>query len=214
MRVGEGGHALLRPSGQAVRESIAHRCAERKAMSEQWRAVVGYEGLYEVSSTGRVRRLAGISEGKHKYPVKARELKQSRRNGYPFLALCKAGKPKREYVHRLVAEAFIPNPDNLPCVNHKDETRTNNNVENLEWCTKKYNVNYGTRAQRFSEIMRNKSCGVQMFSRDGELITVFRSVMDAHEATGISISNIAECASGTGRHKSAGGYIWKYMDRR
>ena len=182
-------------------------------MDEQWRRVVGYEQYYEVSTTGRVRRLAGISEGKHKYPVKARELKQSLRNGYPIVALCRAGKPRHEYVHRLVAKAFIPNPDNLPCVNHKDETRTNNNVGNLEWCTKQYNLNYGTRAQRFSEIMRSKSPGVQMFSRDGELLATFRSVSDAHDATGINKSNIAECAGGKSKHKSAGGYVWKYMDR-
>ncbi len=188
-------------------------------MNETWRPVKGYEGLYEVSSTGRVRRLAGISEGKHKYPVKARELKLGHRNGYPIVALCRAGKPRYEYVHRLVAKAFIPNPDNLPCVNHKDETRTNNNVDNLEWCTKQYNINYGTRKQRFSEIMRSKSKGIQMFSLDGTLLRTFRSLADAHEATGISATGISGCVrhekNGRGyTRKTAGGYIWKQQEVR
>lgn len=187
-------------------------------MSERWCQVDGYEGLYEVSSTGRVRRLAGVSEGKHRYPVKARELKLSKRNGYPIVNLSKAGKCKCEYVHRLVAKAFIPNPDNLPCVNHKDETRTNNNVENLEWCTKKYNINYGTRAQRFSETMRSKSTGIQMFSLDGALLRTFRSLSDAHEITGIPTSSISSCTTHAKNdqgytHKTTGGYIWEQVAR-
>lgn len=101
-------------------------------MIEEWRPVVGYEGLYEVSNTGQVRNYRGklLRPGLN-------------HNGYLKCVLCKKGKTKTIYIHRLVAQVFIPNPDNLPEVNHKDEVKSNNCVENLEWCNRKYNCNYG-----------------------------------------------------------------------
>lgn len=101
-------------------------------MEEIWRPVVGYEGLYEVSSTGQVRNCRGklLRPGPD-------------HNGYLKCVLCKKGKTKTIYIHRLVAQAFIPNPMYLKQVNHKDEDKSNNNVDNLEWCTARYNVNYG-----------------------------------------------------------------------
>ena len=118
---------------------------------EVWKDVVGYEGLYQVSNLGRVKSL-----GFDKWH-KGRILKQSfdSKRNYLFVGLHKDGKIKQKNVHRLVAETFIPNPDNLPCVNHKDEDKTNNfvfvnkdgsvdlNKSNLEWCTVAYNTNYG-----------------------------------------------------------------------
>ena len=103
-------------------------------MMEEWRAVPGYEGLYEVSNMGNVRNVR-----RNKL---LRLLKTN--NGYIRVFLCKNGIKTGFQVHRLVSEAFIPNPNNLPQVNHKDEDKTNNNVDNLEWCTAKYNLNYGT----------------------------------------------------------------------
>lgn len=100
---------------------------------EEWKDVVGFEGIYQVSSTGIVRRTD------NNYIKKPSES----RNGYMFVDLNHKEKRKHGYIHRLVAEAFIPNPNNLPAVNHKDENKTNNNVDNLEWCTYKYNNNYG-----------------------------------------------------------------------
>ena len=101
-------------------------------MIEEWRPIVGFEGLYEVSNTGQVRNCRGklLRPGLN-------------HNGYLKCVLCKKGKTKTIYIHRLVAQAFLPNPDNLPQVNHKDEDKTNNSVDNLEWCNSKYNVNYG-----------------------------------------------------------------------
>lgn len=109
--------------------------------TEIWKPVVEYEGLYEVSNLGNV------------YSYKSdRNLKQSKdSNGYIRISLYKDGKATGTLVHRLVAEAFIPNPNNYPIINHKDENPSNNDVENLEWCTYEYNNNYGTRNKRISE---------------------------------------------------------------
>ena len=108
---------------------------------EEWKNVIGYEGLYEVSNMGNVRN------------VRRNKLLRlpKTNNRYIRISLCKNGIKTGLTVHRLVAEAFLPNPDNLPEVNHKDEDKTNNRVENLEWCNHKYNMNYGTRNIRAKE---------------------------------------------------------------
>ena len=120
-------------------------------MIEEWRSIEGYEGLYEVSNTGRVRsvdRYVKVGYGGYRLH-KGKILKLELCNcGYYSVEITYKYKRNHFYVHRLVAEAFIPNPDNLAQVNHKDEDKTNNNVENLEWCNRKYNMNYGTRAER------------------------------------------------------------------
>ena len=123
---------------------------------EEWREIKGYEGLYEVSNLGRVRRLDGIVntdiKNVSKRFLKGRILKPSTNsNGYYRVILSKDSKTKMHFIHRLVAVAFLPNPDNLPCVNHKDENPKNNSVWNLEWCTQKYNMNYGTVRERMSK---------------------------------------------------------------
>ena len=116
-------------------------------MVEIWKDIEGYEGLYEVSSYGRVRNL-----------VSGKFIKASKKNdGYCRVCLTKNGCRKCINIHRLVAQSFLPNPDNLPQVNHKDEDKTNNNVTNLEWCTAKYNINYGTSQQR--RILTNINSG-------------------------------------------------------
>lgn len=130
-------------------------------MIEEWRKIVGYEGLYEVSSLGRVRSLDRyvktcyeaykLQKGKILNPGK-------NTNGYLQVVLHCNGKYKKCLVHRLVSQAFLPNPDNLPEVNHKDEDKTNNRVENLEWCTAKYNLSYGTRnIRRRDTLIKNGS---------------------------------------------------------
>ena len=129
---------------------------------------------------------------------------------------------KRVLIHRLVAMAFIPNPDDLPQVNHKDENPSNNHVDNLEWCTAKYNMNYGDGAKtRHSKIDYSKPCykenaikngkavsvPVFMFSKNGSFLTSFNSIIDASIATGIHRSNIGMASRG--ERKTAGGYVWK-----
>ena len=114
---------------------------------EEWRDIKGYEGRYQISSEGRVRSLDRI--GKNGYSYKGKILKpRPTKRGY-----IKANLSGKIYaVHRLVAQAFIPNPNNYPVVNHKDENPSNNCIENLEWCDVKYNINYGTANKRIAEI--------------------------------------------------------------
>ena len=104
-------------------------------MKEIWKPVRNYEGLYEVSNMGRVKSLNYNRTGKERI-MKGLD----NGHGYLFVQLCKDGKAKNCRINRLVAMAFIPNPDNLPEVNHKDKIRTNNRVDNLEWCTTQYNI--------------------------------------------------------------------------
>ena len=112
-------------------------------MIEEWRTIVGYEGQYEVSSYGRVRSLDRYDRMNRFWKGRILNL-HTGTGGYLFVGLSSNGNEKNYLVHRMVAQAFIPNPDNLPQVNHKDEDKTNNNVDNLEWCDREYNINYGT----------------------------------------------------------------------
>lgn len=121
---------------------------------EEWRDIEGYEGLYQISNLGRVKSLSRIAIDRRGIPhyVNERILKQAfDKNGYCLVGLHINGKIKSGKVHRLVASAFIDNPHNLPDVNHKDENKSNNNVDNLEWCTPKYNINYGTCLDRIAK---------------------------------------------------------------
>ena len=122
--------------------------------SEEWRPVLGYEGLYEVSNTGIVRSVDRyVKNGHSSYRLHKGKVISLLKGEYGYIQvnLYYNGKNYKKYVHRLVAEAFLPNPDNLPQINHKDEDKTNNNVTNLEWCTAKYNINYGTRKDKVRE---------------------------------------------------------------
>ena len=165
---------------------------------ETWKSIAGYEGLYEVSDLGRVKSL---KHGKEKI------LKPWNTNdGYLLVALCKDGHIKRTYVHRLVAEAFIQNPNNLKTVNHRDEVKTNNTVGNLEWMSLKDNLNYGTHNKRMAESLSKQ---VQMFDKStGELLETFPSICEAERVTGINQGNICSCCKG--KYKSSGGYVWRY----
>ena len=160
-------------------------------MKEIWRDIKGYEGKYQVSNMGRVKSLNYKNTGKERI-MKPHD----NGRGYLRVVLCKEGKGKQCRINRLVAQAFLPNPDNLPEVNHIDQCRTNNNVENLEWCTTQYNVEY---SQAKAVIGINKVSG---------LILEFPSIMEAERQTDISNKHICDCLKG--RCKSAGGYYWHY----
>lgn len=128
-------------------------------MTEVWKPVVGYEELYEVSNKGFIKSLDRFIIRKDGKPLHCygRLLKFSTdRDGYKIVGLTKDKKLKQFKVHRVVAEAFIPNPNNLPCINHKDENPANNCVDNLEWCDSKYNNNYGTRNEKLSKSLKIK----------------------------------------------------------
>lgn len=119
---------------------------------EKWKDIKKYEGKYQVSNLGNVRSLNYHRENKIK-----RLKKSNDKAGYLVVGLCKNGKIRTYKVHRLVAEAFIFNPDNLPQINHKDENKNNNSVFNLEWCTSKYNNNYGNRTDKAKEKLKGRT---------------------------------------------------------
>lgn len=133
--------------------------------------------------------------------------------GYVRVSLCNNGNIKNHSVHRLVAEAFLENPLNLPMVNHKDENPSNNAMSNLEWCTSKYNNNYGTRIERQTKSQTNrKDCSKAVIQMDkaGNILEVFPSSKEAWRKTGISHIHIREVCKGKPKHKSAGGYVWRW----
>ena len=123
-------------------------------MEEIWKPIVGYEGYYEVSNLGRVRSIDRVvvdKTGRRQFKKGTLLNYRPDRQGYYIVALSINRKYKTKCVHTLVADAFIPNPDNLPQVNHKDEVKSNNCVDNLEWCSAKYNANYGNRNKKVIE---------------------------------------------------------------
>lgn len=191
---------------------------------EIWKDVVGYEGLYQVSNLGRVRSLGFDKWHKGKIIKGCFDGKKK----YLFVSLHKEGKSKGFNIHRLVATAFIPNPNNLPQVNHKDEDKTNNCADNLEWCDAFYNMNYGTamermistrRANNKNEDMVAKSKAtkiknnsysaekpVNQFTWQGEFVKRYISETEATRQTGITgISKCCHCKT-----KRAGDFIWVY----
>ena len=169
---------------------------------ELWKDIKGYEGLYKVSNLGEIKAINKF------YRHTEKILKQAtRKDGYKQIGLFKNGKGKNFYVHRLVAQAFIPNPNNLPQVNHKDENKTNNCIDNLEWCTIKYNNNYGTLIERQRKA-KNRVKGVIQLKLDGSYINKFYSISEASRETGVTRTSIGECCRG--ERKQTGGYKWKY----
>lgn len=181
-------------------------------MAEIWKDVVGYEGLYEVSNKGRIRSLYRklrnsilTKRSKPYYPHQAK-----RHSGHLSIWLYKDGKGKNWLVHRIVALAFIPNPDNLPFINHRDEIPYHNNVENIEWCTAAYNNNYGTVKERMSEALLNRkdlSIKVVRISPDGTRKS-YPSMQEAARENNLFQSNIWRCCNGE-RH-TCGGFLWNY----
>lgn len=163
---------------------------------ENWKDISGYEGLYQISDKGNVKSLNYNHTGKERIMKLGRN-----HDGYLLVSLYKNGKQKYYRVHRLVAKTFILNSNNLPELNHKDEDKTNNCVENLEWCDRKYNVNYGTRTEKTSK-------PVLQFTKNGEFIKEWKSTMDVQRNLGFSQGHISACC--LGKRKSSYGFVWKY----
>ena len=189
-------------------------------MKETWRDVPGLEGFYSVSSFGSVY---SIRSGK--------TLKQKNSSGYKRVCLSVCGKRKDVLVHRLVALAFIDNPEKKPTVNHINENKCDNRVENLEWATHREQNVHGTRLERarantdykarnidYSVVAAKhnyKSMGekfsrpVAKFSQDGNFIESYKSLREASKRTEVNMGHLSECLSG--KRKSAGGYLWRYV---
>ena len=174
--------------------------------NEEWRDVVGYEGRYQVSSMGRVKSLERKDcLGR---TVKERVLKPcDNGRGYLYISLSDGtGENKRHYIHRLVGEAFVPNPLEKEDVNHKDENPSNNHASNLEWLTHKENLNYGMRNER---VAKANSKPVAQYTKDGAFIKVWASAAEVKRQLGFNHSNIIQVAKGN--RKTACGFIWKYV---
>lgn len=195
---------------------------------EIWKDIEGYEGLYRVSNLGNV----------YSY-LSNKKLNPGNDKGYLKVNLSKNKKVKQFSVHRLVALAFLPNKNNYPCVNHKDENPSNNNVDNLEWCTYKYNNNYGTIKERISKTLKGKNAGEKhpMYGKHHTLESkkemsnklskpviclttgkIFNSSKEASIETKISCSNINECCrnkrQSAGKHPITGEKLkWEYYKK-
>lgn len=170
------------------------------------RPISGYEGLYSVDTDGNIYS-----------DRKGIILKPNKVNGYNQYSLNKNGKRKLFLGHVMVAKTFIPNPNNYPIVNHKDEVRDNNNVGNLEWCTHAYNTNYGTCTEKMRKshtlsgaiaVMRK----VIQIDGSGNVVNEFESISEASRQTGINLANIAACCKKYKFRHTAGGYAWEYKE--
>ena len=175
-------------------------------MEEIWKQIDGFDGRYEISNYGRLKSYAQNKSGKI-------STGSPQRKGYLAVTLYDGNGKRQTYkIHRLVAEAFIFNPNNLPQVNHKDEDKNNNCVDNLEWCDNDYNNHYGTRTQRAA--VSNRCCdttSVKIYSVDKNgNIEYFDSIGEAERITGLNHSNIVRTLKG--RTKTCGGREWYYVD--
>ena len=180
--------------------------------NEVWKDVPNYEGIYKASNFGRikmVKRTLIDSLGK-KINKKEHILKPRTGNRYYMIALYKNGKREDLLLHRVIAQTFIPNPENKPFVNHKDENCFNNCSDNLMWCTQKENMNWGTINERMSKNSKSKR-KVNQYDMDGNYIKTWDCMTDFYKSKGLKLkTGIIECCKG--RRQSHMGYKWKYAD--
>lgn len=168
--------------------------------NEIWKDIKDYEGFYKISNKGRIKSLYNYKRNGTSF------LQPQLKRGYFQIGLRKDKKRKWFSVHRLVAEAFIPNIYNFPCVNHKDENKLNNNADNLEWCSHAYNNTYGTRIKKVKEKTGKK---VLQYDKDMNFIKEYSSIAEATREMKLkSMCSICNCCKGV--YKTSKGYIWKY----
>ena len=197
----------------------------KKVFTEKWKDIEGYEGIFQISNFGRVKSIERDNTyintnqtGKKfvmKMHYKEKILKTFITRGYEHVSLKKNYKSKSFSIHRLVAMHFIPNPKNYKIINHKDENKLNNRVDNLEWCDHPYNANYGTRNQRIKEKLKNNPnyyIPVSCYTLDNKYVKDYESAVAAGNDIGISPSLITACCRLYKSHASAGGFKWKYKD--
>ncbi len=171
-------------------------------MKEIWKDVQNFEGLYQVSNLGRIKSFRKSTKYgcQNEYILKP----SIANNGYAQVTLYNNTARHKFLVHRLIASAFIPNPDNLPQINHKDENRLNNCVSNLEWCTAEYNNAYGTARLRAVD---TRSKPIEQLSFDGNVLAVYRSARIASQILGIRKGTLVNAINA---HTQCQGYFWRY----
>jgi hypothetical protein len=187
-------------------------------MDEVWKPIKGYE-KYHISQLGRVKIIGKFVKRKHKIVWREDKIKiiQYNNKGYGFIRLSNNFIEKSFLIHRLVAEAFIPNPNNYPIINHIDCNPKNNIFTNLEWCTYSYNskyaYNFGKNTGTFLGMFGKDHPGskpVLQFDLKGNFIREWENAKEVERILGIKSSNIYACAKGKKNYKTAGGFIWKY----
>lgn len=176
-------------------------------MEEIWKYIKGYEGLYQVSNLGRIKSLK-------RNTTKGRILKPLlQNNGYYSVTLCKKGIKKVKSIHRLVCLEFLNNDFNFPQVNHKDGNKLNNNINNLEWCSAKYNTIHSLK-NNLRKVKHGKehklSKKINQYSLNGKFIRSWDCISDVHREKGYNTGNICECCKK--RLPSANGFIWRYKN--
>ena len=186
---------------------------------EVWKDIEGYEGLYQVSSHGQVRSVEcdtiRYRNGQPRPYHKRQQLRKQKisAKGYMRVGLHRDSVEKTYLVHRLVAQAFIPNPGNLPEINHKDQNPANNRADNLEWCTRKYNMNYGDLHERQVNAVSHP---IEQLTMDGQHVAYFRSAKELERLSGgkyyeRDVRRVAK--SKTTRHSSVYGFRWRCVEK-
>lgn len=171
---------------------------------EIWKDIKGYESLYKISNLGNVKSLTRKRNDRNQI-LKEKNMKIviPKNGGYPYVNLCKNGIAKNELMHRLLAENFLANDNNFPCVNHIDGNKQNNNLSNLEWCTYSHNNKEACRLG----LNKGTSKQVVQLTLDNEVLNIWKSGRAAEQYYGIS--HVADCCNG--KRKTCGGYKWKYI---
>lgn len=187
--------------------------------AEIWRDIPGYEGYYQASTLGNIRSVSrtvkSTSRNSNTYIKKLESVILSQATNdkvnykQKIVILSIEGKHRTCVVARLIAATFIPNPNNLPQINHKDEDPTNNKVSNLEWCDSNYNNNYGLRSLRESNTKTKYR--INQYDKSGEFIKTWRNSKDIQRELGINHSSVLQCCRG--ERKQAGGFIWKFDEQ-
>lgn len=185
--------------------------------NEVWKDIPNYEGLYQVSNLGRIKSLKRkVYAGRNRIRWQYERILSNNKtngNGYKIVSLNKNGESKNKYIHRLVAEAFIPNPNNYKYINHKDENKANNKINNLEWCTAEYNNTYNNKHIRALETRMKKNIGcrkILQLNENEEIIKEYFSISQASKEMKVSNQAISDCLRGIQKHSA--GYKWKYAD--
>ena len=183
-------------------------------MKEIWKPIDGYEGIYEISNMGEVRRIAyfdNASYSHHKSNLFSPMKTYITQHGYKRIKLSNAGVEKHLTIHRLVAKAFVDNPNNYKIVNHKDLNKLNNIADNLEWCTQKDNVQHALKSlpPKSWNQNRDKAKRVGQYDLSGKLLNIYDSAREAERQTNCSQSHISSCCNGD--RKTHKGFKWGYV---